>query len=192
MTYPFLTPTAAQGIISCIYDHPGVWSDVRRIIPVRLGWIVRLGNVQQASLGSVRVRDGSVTAPDGERRPTVQTVIRDGAWIVEFDWRFDPTMRAYGTPPKWAAIFNRRLSRGEAWFPPRLGLHDYRAFVRPVEDDDRPIRQTRDFGHVIHGFDRMGPIPRPLMFHAMMRDGVIEVPSLWERVHGSRKKGRAA
>jgi CRISPR-associated protein Cas5d len=181
-TYPFPTPSAVQGIISSIYDHPGLWADVRRIHVLRPIRMMRLGLVQASDIPQIKP-GGALRLASPDRRPTVQTILRDGAWRIDFEWTTDPrATEVHGTSDKSHDIFTRRVERGQFYYPPSLGLHDYRALVRPVTTEDHPIQQSRDFGQVLHGFDRRKRYPKPLVFHAVMRNGIVEVPSLRERL----------
>lgn len=192
-TYPIPTPSALAKIVGCIYDHPGLLVDIQRIRVLRPIRMLRLGLVQVANVASLHAAGNRAKPPPLDKRPSVQTVLRDSAWQVDFEYRLHPyATETHSTPNKAHAIFDRRVAKGQFYYPPTLGLHDYRASFRPVTDEDRPIQQSRDFGQVFHGFDYWtGRYPKPLVFHAMMKDGVILVPSFWKRLTGLTGKEAA-
>jgi len=183
MTYPCITPSAVVGIISSIYDHPGLFVDVREI------WV--LNPIEYQHLGSVHPTTFRGPTP-GNRHTTVETHLRNPKWLVKFNWKCVPKEKLGYFKTKWkhipkehfetnphkaSEIFQRRLKRGQFYYPPALGQNHLRALVEPTQGDERPIAQTRQFGMVLHGIDfRTEPIT-PYVFDAQMHRGVIDVPS---------------
>lgn len=190
-TYPICTPSALRGVISAVYGHPGIYADVRRIHVLNPIRYVRLGHTHTGNVTSFGKRDGILRAPGALKRTTVETSLRDPAWLVEFMWRRMPGSQHPFDPSKIKAIFMRRVERGEFYYTPTLGLHEYRAIVAPVTGDERPIAQSRDFGMVLHDIDYRGPHAVPHVFHARMVDGAINVPSFYDTVLNPKRR-RAA
>jgi CRISPR-associated protein Cas5d len=179
-TYPIPTPCALQQIISAIYGHPGVGSVIRRIHVLNPIQYVQVAHVHAGAVPT----PGSKVPESG--RPTVETLLRDPAWMIEFDWCREPNhgkWRRTGAAfdiGKVDAIFKRRVARGEFFRTPSLGLHQLRAIFHAPTGRERAIHQSRDFGMVLHSIDYGRRPVVPHVFHAVMVDGVVDVPSLAE------------
>ena len=194
---PVIPPSAVHGIISAIHDHPGLFPDIRSISVLNP---IRYTQRSYAYIGKVstyQTRGKKLVHPQGDRYTTVESLLVDPKWLIEFEWRSIPKMKGYpktkfGRCPaaafrnvdlaKATAIFTRRVEKGQFYYTPSLGLSQYRALVEPVTGKERPISQTRDFGMLLHGIDfRTRPVT-PYVFRAKMIDGVIEVPSFFDAV----------
>jgi len=178
-TYPIPTPCALQQIISAIYGHPGVGSAIRRIHVLNPIQYVQMAHVHASA----------IAIPGSKKRkarPTVETLLRDPAWLIEFDWCREPNHGKWRGPGgdfdvgKVDAIFRRRVSRGEFFRTPSLGLHQLRAIFHAPSGRERAIHQSRDFGMVLHSIDYGKRPAVPHVFHAVMTDGIVVVPSLAE------------
>lgn len=203
-TYPIPPPSALRGIISSIYSHPGLYPDIRQITLLNPILFIRRGHTHRGGLPK-QTRTGEVhTANDTKKRTTVETLLRDPAWMIDFTWKAVPGTvvqnhrqrrdRTCGMGPKTVgepqqpnfakatAIFMRRVERGEFYYTPTLGLSDFIASFHAPTGNESPIQQSRDFGMVLHDFDYRVMPPIPHVFHAVMRHGIIKVPSFYELV----------
>jgi len=78
-------------------------------------------------------------------------------------------------------IFNRRARKGQCFHTPCLGVREFPAHFRLLEDGDEipssdsSLKDTRDLGWMLHDIDFADEM-KPLSFRASMTRGVIEVP----------------
>ncbi len=187
-----------------------MFADIHRIHVLKPIQYLRFSHTHRSGFPKV-FRGGKIKFTDEgqEKRTTVECVLRDPAWLIEFTWkevdgvavrsphqRRDRTLGMGGKVlgerrsvnfAKATAIFNRRLERGEYYYPPMLGLQGYRAIVHAPTGKEKPIAQSRDFGMVLHDFDYREKPPIPHVFHAKMVNGIVDVPSFYDTVLRSRK-----
>jgi CRISPR-associated protein Cas5 subtype I-C len=191
LSYPTPPPSALRGIFGSVYWHPGLYIDVIQIkvlAPIR--WdregITETRGSKQASdpkgatLPRLNLRAGTFEVPLQLLRVTTRVVLRDPAWLVKF--RF--CRQGSQAPPlvKADTIFKKRLLGGLFFDIPSLGIEEYGAIVAPPTGDEKPIHKSRDFGLVLHDFDYRENPPVQHVYRARMVNGVIQVPSFFDRV----------
>lgn len=179
-SYPIPTGSALRGIISAIYDHPGVYADVRQIAVLAPIRYARMGHVHAGDF--TRAHRGTITAPNDNRRTTVESMLVDPVWWVEVRFRPEIGSDHPFDEKKVNAVFTRRLAQGEYYYTPSLGLHELRAILHLPQGSERPIQKSRDFGMVIHDMDYRHDPPLPHVYHAVMTNGVIPIPSFYDKV----------
>ena len=85
---------------------------------------------------------------------------------------------------KYAAIFDRRVRKGQYFMHPYLGCREFaceniRLVSEPEKEDLQPICETRDLGFMLYDLDFSDPDNiKPMFFRARMTDGVIHVPDV--------------
>lgn len=83
---------------------------------------------------------------------------------------------------KYAAIFDRRATKGQYFMHPYLGCREFscreiRLVKRPDEESSRPIAETRDFGFMLYDLDYSDPTDiKPMFYRPQMTNGMIRVP----------------
>ena len=97
--------------------------------------------------------------------------------------------RDYGFGKKCENIASRYFELGKQFSQPYFGCREMIADIRPAsEDAPPPINETRSLGRMVYGYiwegNRRDQI---LYFDAVMRNGVIEVPSLQEVLDQNRR-----
>ncbi len=84
---------------------------------------------------------------------------------------------------KYVDIFARRLIRGQCFQQPYLGCRELAATVGLADGSEQSAEELRgrtiDLGWMLHDVDYEVTPHRPRFFHAVLKDGVIEVPP-WE------------
>jgi CRISPR-associated protein Cas5d len=189
LSFPVPPPSAIRGILEAVYWHPGLYIDTLSIAvlsPIR--WdregIVEIRGSRQADekgspLPKYDARSDTFTAPTPFKRVTSCVVLREPSWRVRF--RICTMQGSLVDQEKADQIMNQRLHRGTFHSVPFLGVARYGASVT-LPDGEEPIDQSRDFGMVIHDFDYRERMPIQHVFHAKMVDGVIVVPSFYDKV----------
>lgn len=190
VSYDVITPSAARGIIEAIHWKPAIRWVIDRITvlkPPRFETIRRneVGGKLSASNVSKAMKAGDVSAVvayvDEDRQQRAATVLRDVAYLIEAHFEFTKKADGDDSVGKHLDIFNRRARKGQYFHAPCLGVREFPASFRLVEEDE-PVPQPepallgeRDLGWMLHDIDfANGMVPR--FFRATMRDGVIEVP----------------
>jgi len=97
-------------------------------------------------------------------------------WADEYEQRL--IERHDETPAKYAAMFERRATKGQCFHRPYLGCREFACnykIVEPNEDVEKPIELTKDLGFMLYDLDFAGDPdnPKPLFFRASLQNGVI-------------------
>ena len=83
---------------------------------------------------------------------------------------------------KYAAMFDRRATKGQYFMHPYLGCREFsskevRLLKRPEQEAQRPIPETRDLGFMLYDMDYSNPKDiKPMFYQPKMVDGTIVVP----------------
>ena len=207
VSYDVITPSAARAIFEAILWKPAIrwratqvdvlapirWTSVRRnevgktASPRANALYVEDERQQRAGLflRDVKYRLHAVFdfIPPGERGKTVNPLPE---WLAD-EGEADPLarvdVRADETEAKYAAMFERRASRGQCFNQPYLGCREFSCAFRlcrpETEEVELPaeLRGTRDLGWMLYDLDYSDPGEiRPLFFKPVMQDGVIRIP----------------
>lgn len=154
-SYDMITPSAARGLMECIYWHPGmVW---------RIDRIFVINPIRFVDLGA--------------REPMSIMALRDVDYVIEA--HFDMTVDAAPSdnPGKFADIIKRRLQRSDFYKPPYFGSKEYPAQIEPYSSRSTKTayQGVKDLGYMLYDFDYTYPEPRPMFFRAVLRDGVLDI-----------------
>lgn len=191
VSYDVITPSAARGILDAIHWKPAIRWHVDRIHvlkPIRFESLLRNevgGKLSAASV--VKAMKAGNTAGlasyvDEDRQQRAATFLRDVAYVIEAHFDLTAKAGADDTVGKHLDIFNRRARKGQCFQMPCMGVREFPASFRLLEDGeatpapDDSLRDPRDLGWMLHDIDfDNGMTPR--FFRAHMTDGVIEVPA---------------
>ncbi len=83
---------------------------------------------------------------------------------------------------KYAAMFDRRATKGQYFMHPYLGCREFscreiRLIKHPEQESARPISETRDLGFMLYDMDYSDPKDiKPMFYRRQMVNGVITVP----------------
>ena len=145
--------------------------------------------------------------PEDDRQQRASLVLRDVAYVIEAHFTIvERTLEAGGPnmpeevcAAKHISIFNRRAASGQAFHQPYLGCREFPAHFTLIADGD-PLpacnlpadQRNKDFGWMFHDFiyreDPKGKIiesnkgrkliAEPRFFHAVAKDGIIDIPAI--------------
>ena len=190
VSYDVITPSAARGILDAIHWKPAIHWAVDRIHvlkPIRFESIRRneVGSKISPASVSKAMKAGSVAGltnqVDEDRQQRASTILRDVAYVIEA--HFDLTAKAgpHDSVGKHLDIFNRRARKGQCFQMPCMGVREFPAHFKLLEEGDalpqrhESLDAERDLGWMLHDIDfDHGMTPR--FFRAQMKDGLIEVP----------------
>lgn len=199
VSYPIPPASACRGLAECVFWHPGLYVNVRSISvlsPIR--WtrdgITEVRASKQTkdpsgvALPRLDERAGTLTLPIGLVRVTTRVCLRDPAWLIELELRQLPgATGGKASLQKAVDMFDHRLATGRLDRPPFLGISEYRGLIMPATGNEKPIAWSRDFGFVLHDMDYAKDPPIAHFYHAVMKAGVVQVPSFFDSVIAGRR-----
>lgn len=184
VTYPVMTPTAAQGVLEAIFWKPEftwrVW-EIAVLKPINYTNIMRNEVNSVASERSARGwekagRGGFIASEDRAQRNAL--VLKDVAYIIRADVELKPGVEAHEA--KYRDQFRRRVERGQCFAQPYLGCREFSAFFAEPTDEDTPIKIGRmGLGRMLHALDYAADgsgSARPRFFDATLVNGVLRIP----------------
>ncbi len=195
MSYDVITPSAARGILEAIHWKPEI---VWRIDRLRVLKKIRFESIRRNEVGSKipmnRVSsamkagstEGLALFVDEDRQQRAATVLRDVAYIIEAHVELTAKGRAGAneTVKKHIEMFTRRAEKGQCFHRPCLGTREFACDFELFEGEppgpdelDPSLRGERDLGWMALDIDYANGMA-PRFFRPVMRDGVIDVPSL--------------
>ncbi len=188
VSYPVITPSAARGVFEAILWKPAIrWQILQIAVLNPIEWTsFRRNEVSNCAIApSIATIESGGTAPvlfaDTDRAQRNTIALRNVAY--EIDARFELTEKAGkdDTEAKFADMFRRRVEKGQHFHQPYLGCRECVAHVEPSDGIVNPIAESRNLGLMLYDIEFSSKKNRPLFFDAVMKDGIIQVPS-WESV----------
>lgn len=208
VSYDVITPSATRAIFSAIFWKPAIaW----RVTKIEVLKPIRWASIRRNEVAAVASPRSSGIFIEDERQQRAGLILRDVRYrlFAEFDFippelrakvcnpapdwltdseehsliaQVDPA-RADEKPAKYAAMFERRASKGQYFMHPYLGCREFsckeiRLVKQPELEAEQPIPETRDLGFMLYDFDFSNlKDVRPIFFRAQMNQGIIRVPS---------------
>lgn len=208
VSYDVVTPSAARAIFSAIFWKPAIaW----RVTKIEVLNPIHWASIRRNEVAAIASPKSKGIFIEDERQQRAGLILRDVRYrlFAEFDfipperrakvcnpapdWLADEAehalcqeadqVRTDEKPAKYAAMFERRASKGQYFMHPYLGCREFsckvvRLIKQPELEAAQPIVETRDLGFMLYDFDFSNPKEiRPLFFRAQMNQGVIRVPS---------------
>lgn len=168
VSYDVITPSAARGILEAIHWKPAIRWHIDRIHvlnPIRFESIRRneVGSKISPASVSKAMKAGSTQGlsnhVDQDRQQRAATVLRDVAYVIEAHFELTSKAGSEDSVGKHLDIFNRRARKGQCFQMPCLGVREFPAAFRLVEEDEEmPARHEsllaeRDLGWMLHDID---------------------------------------
>jgi len=191
VSYDVITPSAARGILEAIHWKPAIqWviDKIHVLEPIRFESIRRNEVASKISTRNVTsaMKKGStgnlyMLADDGkERQQRAATILRKISYVIEAHFVLTGKGGEDESEGKHLDIFNRRARKGQCFHHPYLGTREFPVEFTLLENDVLPVsnllEKDRDFGWMLHDID-FSDNNMPHFFRAIMKDGVIDVPS---------------
>ena len=206
VSYDVITPSAARGIYSAIFWKPAIlW----RITKIDVLNPIRWTSVRRNEVSAVANPRSDGIFVEDVRQQRAGLILRDVRYrlYAEFDfippanrskivnpspeWLTDADedelyrqaeARPDEKPAKYAAMFDRRATKGQYFMHPYLGCREFsckevRLIKEPSVEATKPIPETRDLGFMLYDMDYSDPKDiKPMFYRPKMVDGVIKVP----------------
>ncbi len=186
MTYPVPTPSAARGILASIYSKPAeFYWQVRRIEvlkPIQYATFKR--NELKSKMPRISDADplNSCLMIEYERTQRQSVVLQDVRYRITA--RIVPRPDFHAPVEQLYNQFERRTRRGQMFVQPVMGTREFPAYFEWGSTGEPPIGEDLDMGWMLYDvFDlkqwKVGKQADPSvsLFHAVMKQGVIEIPA---------------
>lgn len=191
VSYDVITPSAARAIFEAILFKKGAmrWEITRIEVLNPIKWI----SIRRNEVGATASPKTSAIFIEDKRQQRNSLMLRDVAYRIYANLVYIPVAnrdanlqsREAGNdenPMKYYQMFERRTEKGQCFTQPYLGTRECSAhwrLVKNVEDEPKPIDESRDLGIMLFDMDFSNPKDiQPMFFRAEMKSGVIEVPAL--------------
>ncbi len=177
LTYPVPTPGGARGVLSAIYSKPAefYWQveSIAVLKPIR--YISFKCNEVKTKAG----RNTIIVEEDRTQRQTV--ALQDVRYRITASIVKRPGF--VGGEAQLTDQFERRVRVGKCYFQPSLGLRQFPAYYEWGKSDCAPEALDMDLGFMVYDvFDlhrwkvTRKAEPSVSVFHAQLKNGVLEVP----------------
>lgn len=177
VSYDILTPSAARGIVTAIYWHPGIEYVIDRIWVAKPIQYCNITKNEYKKLGSMKKARKSFEATDEdpqsiyyETRKTLESlprsnaILKDVCYYIEFHmernenapWQTKSVHTEQEFFGKHQGILERRIRNGSYYHRPYFGVKEYPAYFEPAGQIPEPIpefRGTRSFGYMLGDMD---------------------------------------
>lgn len=189
VSFDVMTPSAARGVVESIFWHPGLrWC----IDSIRICAPIRFTNVRRNEVKTVIKHDTVrtamtrgksdlclVTSENIQQRAAL--ILRDVRYVIEAHFEMTDRAAPSDSPGKFQDIVQRRIRKGQFYSKPYLGCREFPAHFKPCEEIPpcpEELRGERNLGYMLWDMDYSTPENiTPLFFHAVLRNGVLKVPS---------------
>lgn len=196
VSYDVMTPSAARGILEAIYWKPAIRWRIERIHvlkPIRFTNIRRNELAGKIPLGNVQRAMRDLSSPvetfiEDDRQQRAAMILEDVDYVIEAFFEItgkagEPNQAGVSDPGdcqtgKHYEIFKRRALSGQCFNQPYFGTREFPVNFTWIERESMPaspLAGERDLGWMLHDIDFRDDMA-PRFFHALMRDGVIDVP----------------
>ncbi|WP_322923757.1 type I-C CRISPR-associated protein Cas5c [Paenibacillus campi] len=194
VSYDVMTPSAARGILEAIHWKPAIRWVVDRIhVLNEISFDSVRRNEAESKISALKVKSamngGDIILnqiPSEERQQRMTVMLRNVAYVIEAHFEMMPTAGETDNPEKHYSIFCRRARTGKFYHQPYFGCREFPVNFELLEDGQTaPVSYyaqipERDLQWMLWDLDYGAEIS-PKFFRAVMREGVISVPDLYER-----------
>jgi CRISPR-associated protein Cas5d len=197
VSYDVITPSAARAVFDAILWKPAIRWQVKRIevlAPIR--WV----SVRRNEVGKVASPRSDGIFIEDDRQQRAGLFLRDVKYRLHAEFEFIPPdkrgkvinpvpeylvdaedaadLRKDEAPAKYAAMFERRATKGQCFNQPYLGCREFSTAFRlvdPATEPATPIAETRDLGWMFYDWDHTGKEPQAQFFRARLEQGVLDL-----------------
>jgi CRISPR-associated protein Cas5d len=194
VSYDMITPSAARGILDCIYWKPAIeWKidKIHVINPIEFTNIRRNEVQETASLKDVKEamknsKPYCIVSTE-VRHQRAAMILRDVEYVIEAHFELTGKAEELDTVEKHYNIALRRLRSGKFFQKPFLGTREFSADFEIIETDENlPKSQLkgkldlsymlRDIGYRIDEKNERQWV-EPTFFRAVLNDGILDLTS---------------
>lgn len=190
VSYDVMTPSAARGILDAIYWNPGIKWCIDQIHVCAPICFVNIRRNEVSSVISEKkvksfMQKGTVdlylaTSDCVQQRSSL--VLKDVHYVIEAHFELTRHMKCGENSGKFSHIINRRLSSGQYFHQPYLGMREFAASFAPctkIPACPNELKGERDLGWMLWDMDYSNTENiDPIFFRVVMKDGIIRVPTI--------------
>jgi CRISPR-associated protein Cas5d len=191
VSYDLITPSAARGVLEAVLWKPAMRWAVGRITVLRP---IRFIGVKRNEVANKIPSDFTTWADrnaadrsffaDDDRQQRNSVVLRDVEYLVEAAIELTGKAGPDDTVMKFVEMFTRRVEKGQHFHQPYLGCREFPATIDLASGQEQPCEEFRgqetDLGWMLHDIEYVSGRPQaPRFFHAVLKNGSVEVPR-WE------------
>ena len=209
VSYDVMTPSAARAIFEAILWKPAIRWHITKIevlnpikwISVRRNEVGKTVPAPTASQMSGVLGEPMVIFIEDARQQRAGLFLRDVKYRIHGYFDFIPVEQRENaftgheawaddkenkvsvtyseTEAKYAAMFERRVKKGQCFHRPYLGCREFACNFRLVEDmvndTSAPINETRGLGYMLYDIDFHSDKSKPtsLFFYASLQNGIV-------------------
>ena len=109
-------------------------------------------------------------------------ILRDVHYVIDAHFEMTDHAAPSDNPGKFQDMMRRRVERGQCYLQPCFGVREFSAHFKPytqLPPCPEELRGERDLGWMLLDLDYSNPDGiTPHFFRAVLRDGVLEVPTM--------------
>lgn len=189
VSYDFITPSAARGILEAVYWKPAIrWviDCIHVLNPIEFTNVRRNEVSQKISVSNINqaMKEGRQTlciASNESRQQRASMILKDVDYVIEA--HFEQVTKKWGERDSEDGHYNialRRLRKGQYFHAPCLGTREFPARVDLIESYEEIPKSslvgTQDFGWMLQDMDFSNANDiQPVFFHARLIDGVVDL-----------------
>lgn len=175
VSYKVIPPSAARGILESILWKPAIQWHIEQIDVLKN---IKTFSIKKNEVSAVGNGSKPIYA-DEQRMMRSNFILRDVAYVIHahFEVVEEESKTSADTVKKFETMFNRRVSSGQCYRQPFLGMSEYHARFEFASDSDIPIDVSEDFGNMPYKVDYSNNA-QLMVFRARMNRGIIVIPEL--------------
>ena len=189
VSYDVMTPSAARGLLDAIFWHPGMHWVIDRIhvcAPIRFLNVRRNEVKSKVSARTARTvmergKGALYLSATDDIQQRASMLLRDVHYVIEAHFEMTDRAAPGDNPGKFQDIITRRIQKGQFFHQPCFGCREFPAHFAPCKQlppCPQELKGERDLGYMLWDMDYSDTQDiRPLFFRAVLRDGVLEVPT---------------
>ena len=189
VSYDVMTPSAARGLLDAIFWHPGMHWVIDRIhvcAPIRFLNVRRNEVKSKVSARTARTvmergKGALYLSATDDIQQRASMLLRDVHYVIEAHFEMTDRAAPGDNPGKFQDIITRRIQKGQFFHQPCFGCREFPAHFAPCKQQPpcpQELKGERDLGYMLWDMDYSDTQDiRPLFFRAVLRDGVLEVPT---------------
>lgn len=209
VSYDVITPSAARGVFTAIFWKPAIrWRITKIEVLNPIKW-TNIRRNEVSARASSKISEIFIEDKD-KRQQRAALLLRDVRYRIHAQFDFispEKRTKTINPSPKWltdeeekqlwtdahntnrsdekeakyAAMFDRRATKGQYFMHPYLGCREFSCdtirLIKDLSNEPKPIDETRDLGFMLYDMDYSNPKDiKPMFFRAKMEKGVIIIP----------------
>jgi CRISPR-associated protein Cas5d len=181
VSYDVITPSAARGIIEAVCWKPAIrWV----IDEIRVCSPIKFENIRRNEVSSKGSPGKQYIAANVDRTQRASMVLKNVRYVVSAHFEMTDNALERDNEGKFAEMVRRRLRKGQFFHKPCLGVREFPADIRLIEDGEempQAIPESRSLGLMLYDIDYVkdehGNVKEfhPTYFLAEMNNGIIDL-----------------